>query len=126
MTEEELIAEAATLNRWEQHKFMILVGLTILIALFLVLIALQLYNSSGAAQLDLSRPGYQSVRKQASRTNDFTGFPSAGPLDKEALDTFRGLYDEQLKEATALDSFGGDVMSDTALGIDGPPAQQAP
>lgn len=119
MTEEDLLADAKRLTPWQQHKFMVLVGLTIVISLFLVMIALNLYQSSGAAQLDLSRPGYESVRKQASRTSDFTGFPSTGPLDSEALGTFRTLYDEQVKKA-ALDSFGGDVMADGALGIDAP------
>lgn len=124
MTEEELAIEAKGLSTWEQHKFMVLVGATILTALILVVISLHLYKSSGAAQLDLSRPGYESVREQASHTNDYNGYSSTGPLDKDALDSFRKLYDEQLKQATALDSFGGDVMSDTALGIDAPaPAQ---
>lgn len=123
MTEEELVADAEVLSRWEQHKFMVLVGLTIIIALILVMISLRLYDSSGVAQLDLSRPDYKSVREQASRTVDFTGFSSTGPIDKEVLDNFRALYDEQVKKATAVDSYGGDVMSDAALGLDVPPAQ---
>ncbi len=123
MIEDELIADARVLSRWERHKFMVLVGLTIIISLFLVMVSLRLYGSSGAAQLDLSRPGYQSVREQASRPVDFTSFPSTGPLNKEALDKFRILYDEQVKEATAVDSYGGDVMSDTALGLNVPPAE---
>lgn len=117
MTENELVGGVRVLNRWERHKFMMLVGLTIIIALFLVVVSLQLYNSSGAAQLDLSRPGYQSIREKAGRTVDFTGFPSTGPLDKKALEGFRSLYDTQVKEATTVDSFGGDVMSDTALNL---------
>ncbi len=121
MTEEELIAEALHLDGWQQHKFMVLVGMTILLSLVLVCVSLWLYNSSGAAQLDLSRPGYQSVRDQVKQSNDFTGFSSSGSIDKDTLEEFRKLYDEQLKEATAVQSFGGDVMSDEALGI-GPAA----
>ena len=120
MSDKDMAAEVRGQSLWQQHKFMVLVGMTILIALMLVAVALRLYSSSGAAQLDLSRPGYQSVRKQAGRSTEFAGFPSSGPLDKEALDTFRRLYDEQLKEATAVESFGGDVMSDAALGLDQP------
>ena len=124
MSEEQLIAEAEHLDGWQQHKFMLLVGMTIIVALLLVSVSLWLYNSSGAAQLDLSRPGYQSVREQAKQSKDFTGFPSTGALDKEALDEFRRLYDEQLREATAVESFGGDVMSDEALGIGAPSTVQ--
>lgn len=121
MTEEDLLTDAKQLSRWQQHKFMVLVGLTIIVSLFLVMISLHLYRSSGAAQLDLSRPGYESIREQASHNNnDFTSFPQNGPLDKDAIDTFRSLYDEQLNRATALDSFGGEVMSEGALGLDAP------
>ena len=117
MSEEELITEGERLNGWQQHRFMVLVGFTITLALLLVALSLWLYNISGAAQLDLSRPGYQSVRDQVNHDSDFTGYPSSGTIDKEALDEFRKLYDEQLKEATTVDSFGGTVMSDEALGI---------
>jgi len=118
VTEEELIAEARHLNKWQQHKFMVLIGVTILLSIILVSASLWLYNSSGAAQLDLSRPGYQSVRDQVTKSNDFTGFSSSGSIDKDTLEEFRKLYDEKLKEATAVQSFGGDVMSDEAIGIE--------
>lgn len=117
MTEEQLMAEAEYLDGWRQHKFMVLVGLTIVVSLMLVAVSLWLYNTSGAAQLDLSRPGYQSVRDKADQTNDFKGFSSSGVIDDEAIAEFRKLYDEQLLEATAVESFGGDVMSDVALGL---------
>ncbi len=121
MSEEELIADAKTLG-WRQHKFMLLVGLTIVLSLILVSISLWLYNSSGAAQLDLSRPGYQSVRDQAVHDSEFTGFPSSGKLDAEAIREFRELYEDRLAELTAHESFGGEVLSDSALGIS-PPEQ---
>lgn len=117
MIEEELVAEAKDLDNWQQHRFLVLVAITIAVSLVLVAVSLWLYNSSGAAQLDLSRPGYQSVREQVAHTNDFIEFSSSGPIDKEAIAEFRKLYDEQLKEATAIESFGGKVMTDEALGI---------
>ncbi|HMI09428.1 MAG TPA: hypothetical protein VK497_03475 [Candidatus Saccharimonadales bacterium] len=123
MSEEQLVAEGATLSRWQQHRFMLLIGFTIIIALFLVGISLALYNSSGTAQLDLSRPGFQSVREQASQSNDFNSFPSTGTLDQSALNQFRTLYDKQVKQVTAVDGFSGDVMNDQALSIDTPTAE---
>lgn len=123
MSEEELVAEARTMSHWQRHKFMAMVGITILISLFLVSVAMALYTSSGAAQLDLSRPGYQSVREQASRAPGFEGFPATGKLDEKAINDFRKLYDEKSKEATAVDSFGGKVMTDQALSLDAPAAE---
>jgi hypothetical protein len=111
------------MSHWQRHKFMALVGITILIALFLVGVAMALYSSSGAAQLDLSRPGYQSVREQASRTSDFEGYPATGKLDAKAISDFKTMYDKKAKEATAVDSFGGTVMTDQSLSIDAPAAQ---
>ena len=121
MTEEQLIAEARTLSPWQRHRFMVLIAGTILISLFLVGVALALYASSGAAQLDLSRPGYTSVREQAVQNDDdFTEFPATGPIDKATLDQFRSLYKEQAEKATNIDSFGSDVMSNKSLSIDAP------
>ena len=120
MSEDDLVAEAVHLSRWQQHKFMVMVGATIGLSLLLVVVAMWLYNTSGAAQLDLSRPGYQSVRDKVDSDNSFKGFSASGEIDKQALDEFRVLYDKQLKEATTVESFGGNVMSDATLGIDAP------
>jgi hypothetical protein len=115
--------EEKPLTRWQQHRFMVMIAATIVISLFLVSVALALYASSGAAQLDLSRPGYVSVRDKANEEETFDGFPASGPIDKEALDKFRKLYDTQAQKATGLDSFGGDAMSDQALSLDNPTGQ---
>lgn len=121
MSEDELIADAKqTPGTWAQHKFMLMVTGSIVIAIFLVGVAMALYASSGAAQLDLSRPGYVSVRKQATRSDQFDSFSASGKIDQTALDQFRKLYDEQAKKVTGIDSFGGNVMSNEALSIDAP------
>lgn len=121
MSEDQQLAEESALTKWQQHRFLMLIILTIAIAIFLVGIALALYNSSGAAQLDLSGPRFQSVQKQAAQGDDFNGFPSSGELDQGAFNQFRTEYDKQTKKVTDVDSFSGDVMSDQALSID-PPA----
>lgn len=124
MTENEPTEKHPTLTRWQQHRFMLMIGATILISLFLVSAALALYASSGAAQLDLSRPGYVSVRDQANTsTDDFDSFPASGEINEKTLDQFRKQYDKQAKKATGLDSFGGEAMSDQALSLDSPNGQ---
>jgi hypothetical protein len=120
VSEEQLAIEASNLSPWQRHRFVVLIMLTIVISLFLVGVALALYASSGAAQLDLSRPGYTSVREQAVRSDSFEGFSASGSVDKGTLDDFRKLYADQAEKATNFDSFGGDVMSDKALSIDAP------
>lgn len=117
MSEEQLAAEGRS-DRFGQHRYLILIASTILISIFLVGVALALYASSGAAQLDLSRPGYVSVRGQAVRSDGFEGFPSTGVIDTAAISQFRSLYTKQAEKATNVDSFGGDVMSDKTLSLD--------
>jgi hypothetical protein len=109
-----------SLSRWQEHRFLVMVAVAVLVALFLVSVALALYASSGTAQLDLSRPGYQSVREQAAQPDSFTGFPAEGSLTKEVFDEFQTLYDEKANQVTTVDSFSGEVMSDETLGIGAP------
>lgn len=120
MMPEEVVVGESLLAR---HRFIFLIIFSITAALLLVAVAMALYNSSGAAQLDLSRPGYAGVRDKAISSNTYDGFPSIGPIDDSSLKQFRTLYDSRIKDVQALDAFGGDSLSDTALGIDAPPAQ---
>lgn len=120
MSDELQSSTEHSLDRWARHRFMALVALTITIALFLVSVALALYASSGAAQLDLSRPGYQSVREQGGKTTAFDGFPASGALTKESIDEFRKLYEKQAEKATNVDSFSGGAMSEQTLSLDMP------
>ncbi len=124
MTEEQLVHDARTMTRWQQHRFLVLIGATIIISLFLVGVALALYASSGAAQLDLSRPGYVSVRQKAVQSDSLTAFPSSGPVTKDMLDQFKSTYQNQANQAVNVDSFGGDPLSDKSLSIDDPTVQQ--
>ena len=121
MNDEKRASEHGTvLGGWRQHKFLLLVGATILMAMILVGIAMGMYASSGAAQLDLSRPNYQAVREQANRDERLTAFPATGKITKESLDQFRELYKDQAQRIVDFESFGGDPLSDQALGIDAP------
>lgn len=118
MTDDQLKADAKTPTSWHRHRFVALIGGTIVISLFLVGVALALYASSGAAQLDLSRPGYKSVREQAVRSDTFEGIPATGTVTQDTINQFRSLYSSQAQKATNVDSFGGDPMSDKTLSID--------
>lgn len=102
---EELRDDAAKMTHWQRHRFFALIVGVILVSFLLVLIALSLYNSSGAAQVDLSRPGYQSIQKEASRGAIEDSFPSSGKLDKKAFDDFNASYSKYAKRVVGIDSF---------------------
>ena len=115
MSIDELRRDTAAMTAWERHRFFLLIAGVIAIAMFLVSVALSLYNSSGAAQLDLSRPGYQAVRNQAKRDTSTASFSSTGELDKAALDQFSKLYGEQSGKVTSVDSFDEAALSQDSL-----------
>ncbi len=98
-------------------RFITLIGGAIVIALILVSVSVAMYFSSGTAQVDLSRPGYQSVRDQTLPEDPFKGFPSSGTVDEKTLSDFNKLYKERAKNATSVDAFNSDVLSDAALNI---------
>jgi hypothetical protein len=123
MIEEARIPDGQAESSWSQHRFLIMIGSAVAISLFLVGVGLALYSSSGAAQLDLSRPGYATVRSEATKAADkYEGFPATGQIDKDALKQFRELFSEQSSRATNFDAFANDVLSDSALKIDSPSA----
>ena len=101
-----------------QHRFFLMVAVAITISGILVAIGMMLYNSSGAAQLDLSRPGYVDIRdKTIDSTVDFKNYSVSGPIDQSAIDEFKALYDEQTDKTKAAAAFKGDPLSPDALGI---------
>lgn len=107
----------------DRHSFLLLVSGSILISIVMVVISMAVYNGSGAAQLDLSRPGYVSVRSQAAEgESDFQSYSATGPMNKEAIDSFKKLFEKQSKKLKAVDAFGGSPspLSPVSLGIDDP------
>lgn len=108
------------LSFWDQHRFMLLIAATIFIALVLVVISLVIYNVSGSAQLDLSRPGYQGVSDQVDKTDPIDDYPASGPVNKTTVDEFTELYDAQAAKAKAVDAFNGDPLNPEVLEFGAP------
>ena len=74
-----------------------------------------MYTASGAIQLDLSRPGYQSVSNQVERESPITGFSASGSVTLETIDEFIELYDTQSEKAQAVDAYNGDPLNPELL-----------
>lgn len=111
--------EEMAVSKWSQHRIVILVAITIVISLVLVVVGMVLYNVSGTAQLDLSRPGYEGVSTHIDEdVQSFREYSAAGPIDADSLDEFRQLFTTQAENAKAIEPFSGDPMAPNALGID--------
>jgi hypothetical protein len=103
------------LTYWGQHRFLLLIALTIIVAIVLVGISLVIYNVSGSAQLDLSRPGYQSVSDKVEPDDEIDEYDASGPINKTTVNEFTTLYDAQAAKAKATDAFNGDPLNPEVL-----------
>ena len=100
---------------WGNHRLSLLLILTVIIAVFLTVFSMVIYTQSGAAQLDLSRPGYKSVSNQVQIDDTTSVFQASGPVDKSVIEEFTKMYDEQSQKAKSVDAFNGDPLNPEVL-----------
>lgn len=109
---------------WGEHRLILLLIGTLLIAMVLTTVSVIIYNTSGAAQLDLSRPGYRSVSDQVEHDTTVGEYSASGPVTAETIQEFIQLYDEQAEKAKAVDAFNGDPLNPELLYSDESSAAQ--
>ncbi len=115
--EVEAAASEGARDHLSGHRLVILVVIVITVALMMLAVSLKLYYTSGAAQIDLSRRGYESVREKAFRDEDVPALLSNGVIDREVLSRFQRDFLLQLDEVRKIDDFGKDFVSNDELGI---------
>lgn len=115
-------------NKARENQFAAFIVLAIVVAGILMGVSLWLYNESGAAQLDLSRPSYQAAREESARKEKAEkekaekekrtkeDFSADGNVDEKALEEFRGIYKARLNKIKA-NAFRPDPLSDDSLHI---------
>ena len=113
-------AALAELSFWDRHRLSLLLIITVLIALVMTVISVVIYNSTGAAQLDLSRPGYLSVSDKVEKTDEIDTYSASGPVNKDTIQEFVKLYDAQASKAKAVDAFNGDPLNPEVLEFGAP------
>lgn len=99
-----------------RHSFFVFIVISLCVSFSLVSVSMNLYNKSGAAQLDLSRPGYVSVRSQATNNDsDFQTYSSTGSISKDIINDFQSQYDERAIKVKSVDAFSSDPLSPASL-----------
>lgn len=94
------------------------IGIAIIVAIFLTTISMTLYFISDTAKLDLSRPGYESVRNQISREgNNSDNFSANGALDGAVMKDFIKMYDKRAKSLGQYDIFNQNILDDSQIGL---------
>ena len=102
----------------KDHRFITMIIGSIVVESFLVFVAMSLYTTSGAAQLDLSKPGNESIRNKLKSDDSSVTFSSSGPVDEKALNEFETKYNKVLGQAKQPNSFATDILSQSSLQID--------
>lgn len=93
------------------------IAIAILIALLLTVVSMTLYFIGGTSKLDLSRPGYESVRKQIRHNDKDESFSANGTLDGKVIKDFLRLYDQETKDLQHYNAFDGNTLDDAQLGL---------
>jgi len=115
MAEQIILQPDDDMTFWDKHRLSLMLIITVLIALTLTIVSMVAYNASGTAQLDLSRPGVSSVSDKVDRTDKITEYSAFGAINKDSINEFTKLYDEQAKKAKAVDAFNGDPLNPEIL-----------
>lgn len=107
------------LGFWQQHRYLLLIVFSVAISVVLVGVSMTLYYTSGAEQLDLSRPGYEAVAEQVEEdAGTYDSYSAIGDINEDSINEFEELFTGQAKRATDVDAFGGSPLGPEALGID--------
>lgn len=100
---------------WSNHKLALLIISTVLISIVLTVVSVTIYNISGAAQLDLSRPGYKSVADKVDKEESVEEYSTSGPVNEDSIKEFIKLYDKQSASAKSVEAFNGDPLNPELL-----------
>lgn len=101
----------------ERHRFPFAIAAVVAIALLMTAVSLSLYITSGTSRLDLSRPGYEQVRKDVKPSPE-DSFSSDGPVDKASLNEFQKLYDARRTNLNELGDFKSTTLDDNSLKLE--------
>ena len=98
-------------------RFVLALGAALVVAVCMTCISIYIYVRSGVANIDLSRPGYEAVRKDVKTVDNSQAFSSNGPMDVKTVDQFNTLYTAQSKDLHSFDDFSKDVINNDNLNM---------
>lgn len=108
----------------DQHRLAVGIALVVAIVLILTFLNMWLYVQSGAAGLDLSRPGYSEVRDSVRVSNNDLDFSAEGILSVDIIDEYLVSYRDEARLAEQLGAFNSEPLSDEVLRLKIAPVDQ--
>ena len=99
------------------HQLVAFIVLALAITVAMTVVGLEIYDSSGAIKLDLSRPGYEKVRQDIQKSDPTqTKFQPSGNLDDAAMTDFNSRLDKLQLDLKNSGNFGSSI-SDQSLNL---------
>jgi hypothetical protein len=99
------------------YRFAIMIAGAVILTIILTSISITIYISSGAINIDLSRPGYESVREETTIEESEPPFDATGPIDKTVADDLNRRLEKIQAHLLEMNSFSGETLSDEALDL---------
>lgn len=116
-----IIDKVEEISPRSKHRFLTMIISSVVLSFILVVVGMLVYYSSGSYQLDLSRPGYVSVRSQTvTNDSDFANYSSIGSIDSASISEFKLLFSRQATKTKEANAFGGSPLSFDSLGLNIP------
>ncbi len=105
-----------------RYRLLFSIGSAIVVCLLLTVFSVSLYVITGTSKLDLSRPGYEEVRKKVTRaTVNESAFGSNGPLNAKIVNDYLKKYKKQSQDLSKYDNFDPKLLDDAPLGLSSDP-----
>lgn len=102
-----------------KHQLACFIVGCIAIALVMTSISLELYRRSGAIKLDMSRPGFERVRREVEKSTDDQPFSSSGTIDAAAIKDFNSRIDKYSSDLHNMGGYGATSIEDDDLNLSG-------
>jgi hypothetical protein len=107
--------------RWiekaKHYRFAIMIGGAVALSLILTTISITIYIASGAINIDLSRPDYETVRENVESAEEAVPFSPTGPIDRSVIDDFNRRLNNIRAEIDQMNDFSPEDLSDAALDL---------
>lgn len=104
----------------EDRRLPLALGLAVFISLVLVGVSVVIYSAGGYAKFDLSRPGFEGLRKQvATQGEPQQMYDHTSPVTKSAIDSFVQTFDASVKGVNGYGDFRDQALDDNDLQLNG-------
>jgi hypothetical protein len=106
-----------TVKKLGNYRFAIMIAAVVVLVLVFTGVSITIYIASGAVNIDLSRPGYESVRAETAIDETEAPFDSAGPINKSVADDLNRRLENVQTGLAEMNNFSGEALSDEALDL---------